>query len=477
MDLPVDINRLLAQGMGPNLHWFPRDISSQRLAAVLVGMANSDGGVVLIGVAPRSVHILGIGDLSETLDTVFQAALMADPPLVLPLPQAIGPEIGRTSSPPPSSPTPQVLVVTVPSGLPHLYNLDGRYLWREGTQTNPIPARQLRQLLLERGIVDFETQTPPGATWADLDPEKIAEYVRLVDLPITTEQAEQTSNLPLLARRGCLTQDLRPTYAALVLFGRDPQRWLPSSTILAARFSGRTFADQYIKREIGGTLPDQLRQAELFVRENLDSTVNLSGLAHRESWALPLEAVRELLVNAVAHRDYNLQGDMIHLNIFSDRLEVHSPGKLPGPVTLDNLLEARFSRNAVIVQMLADMGFIERLGYGLDRVMSLMRQYGLQPPHFEEIGGTFRVTLYAAPQAEPAMQIELPASSDFDLNARQETALGYLARQRRITNREYQDLCPGVHPETLRRDLAELVSKGVLLKIGDKKSTYYILKS
>ena len=481
MDLPVDVNRVLSQSMGPNLHWFPRDISPARLAAVLVGMANTAGGIVLIGVAPRSAHIQGIGDLSETLDRVFQAALMADPPLVLPLPQVIG----QASNLPLFAPTtetvapPRVLMITVPPGLPHLYNLDGRYLWREGTQTNPIPARQLRQLLLERGLIAFEAQLPPGASEVDLDADKIAEYIHLLDFvppldtPLPTGQA---SNLPLLVRRGCLAPDFRPTYAALALFGCDPQRWLPSATILAAHFSGRTFADQYIKREIGGTLPDQLRQAELFVRENLHSNVSLSSLVHRESWALPLEAIREVLVNAVAHRDYNLGGDMIHLNIFSDRLEVHSPGGLPGPVTLDNLLEARFSRNAVIVQVLADMGFIERLGYGLDRVVGLMHQYGLPPPRFEEIGGTFRVTLYTALQAEPPPQSHLTGYPDLNLNTRQEIVLNYLARQRRITNRDYQDLCRDVHPETLRRDLAELVSIGLLLKIGDKKSTYYILK-
>jgi ATP-dependent DNA helicase RecG len=102
----------------------------------------------------------------------------------------------------------------------------------------------------------------------------------------------------------------------------------------------------------------------------------------------------ELLVNAVAHRDYNVQGDNIHLHIFADRLEIQSPGKLPGPVTLENLLEARFSRNAVIAQVLSDLGFVERLGYGLDRVVAVLRQQGMRPPRFEEIAGTFRVTLF-----------------------------------------------------------------------------------
>ena len=261
----------------------------------------------------------------------------------------------------------------------------------------------------------------------------------------------------------------------MLLFGSHPQRWLPTATILAARFSGTGFADRFVKQDITGSLPEQLRQAESFVKSNLQSVVRLVGLTHQETLEYPLEAVRELLVNAAAHRDYNAQGDSIHLNIFSDRLEVTSPGSLPGPVTLDNLLKARFSRNPIIVQLLSDLGFVERLGYGLDRVVSIMWQSGLRPPRFEELAGSFRVTLFNAPLHDVAPP-EIARYRSLDLNPRQEAALNFLLTQRRITNSDYQELCPEVHPESLRRDLADLVSRGVLIKIGDKRATYYILK-
>jgi ATP-dependent DNA helicase RecG len=188
--------------------------------------------------------------------------------------------------------------------------------------------------------------------------------------------------------------------------------------------------------------------------------------------------VRELLVNAVAHRDYNQQGDSIHLHIFSDRLEVSSPGGLPGPVNLENLLDARFSRNAVIAQVLSDLGFVERLGYGLNRVVTVLKQNGYPAPKFEEVGGTFKVTLYSSTE-DIQTDLELPDLSiyaDYNLNPRQERALGYVASHKRISNREYQEICPDVSPETLRRDLAALVKSGILIKVGDKRATYYILK-
>ncbi len=469
---PAGMPTLLKGGMRPDLHWFPEDVSAERLAAVLVGMANTTGGTILVGVAPRSGQVHGVSAPEGILDRVFQAALLAEPTLVLPVPRIQ--KIDHM----------HVVVIFVPRGLPNVYSLEGRYLGRDGAQTNPLPARRLRQLLVERGVVQLEVQTPANACLDDLDPDKVAAYVETLGLP--------ASELPeeVLLRRGCLRRSvaplgksenfrdsLQPTYAALLMFGHHPQQWLPNATILAARFSGTNFADRYLKQDISGTLPDQLRQAEAFVHDNLRRVVRLVGLTHEEVPEYPLDAVRELLVNAVAHRDYNQQGDTIHLNIFADRIEVHSPGGLPGPVTLENLLQARFSRNAVIVQVLSDLGFIERLGYGLDRVVTAMRRSGLRPPRFEEVAGTFRVTLFGESENQnPNSVADLSSFKHMDLNPRQELALMHLNRYQRITNREFQELCPDVHPETLRRDLVDLVSRSVLIKVGDKKATYYILK-
>jgi ATP-dependent DNA helicase RecG len=463
MNTPTISPELLKQGMHERLHWFPEDTPLSRLASVLVGMANTNGGQVILGISPRSGEVIGVREPEAAIDRVSQAALLADPPLVLPIPvsQSVG--------------TNKIVCVTVPVGLPNVYSLDGRYLGREGRQVNPLSARRLRELLMERGVLQFDSEIPADATLDDLDQEKIAEYVAIFS-PSETETQEE-----VLLRRGCLRRDphgaYHPTYAALLLFGRTPQRWLPNASLLAARFLGVSFSDQYIKQEISGTLPEQLHQAETFLRANVRSVVRLVGLTHQEALEYPFEAVRELLVNAVAHRDYSIHGDCIHLHIFADRLEVHSPGTLPGPVTLDNLLEARFSRNAVIVQALADLGFVERLGYGLDRVVTVMRQNNLPPPLFEEAAGAFRVTLFSPAISQPAASLpDLSVYRSLNLNPRQQMALGYIAQNRRITNSDYQALCPDVHPETLRRDLADLVSRGVLIKVGDKKATYYILK-
>ena len=136
----------------------------------------------------------------------------------------------------------------------------------------------------------------------------------------------------------------------------------------------------------------------------------------------------------------------------------------------------RFSRNETIVQVLSDMGFIERLGYGIDRMISLMEAEGLPPPVFQETAAGFQVTLYGHGDALIPTTTDQRRWAHLHLNERQEKALDYLLEKGRITNREYQELCPGVSAETLRRDLADLVDRNLLLRIGDKRGTYYILK-
>ena len=259
----TSIPQLIELGMNSELHWYPDDVTASRMAATLAAMANTRGGTVLVGVSPRGGRIQGVRDPEAVIDRIFQAALLTDPPLVLPFPRT---EIVEGQS---------VLCVTVPAGLPHVYSQEGRFLGRSGKRETPLPARELRALLVERGVIQFESRVPSAATLEDLDFEQVAAYLEALGL------SPETDAHPVLQRRGCLVLsdgELRPTYAALLLFGKYPQQWLPSASVLAARFPGTAFSDEFVKQEIRGTLPEQLRQTETFVRDHLRAVARLVGL-------------------------------------------------------------------------------------------------------------------------------------------------------------------------------------------------------
>jgi len=362
--------------------------------------------------------------------------------------------------------------VEVPPGLPHVYSLDGRYLTRVGDRNRLLSSTELTALLLARGETGFESRAAPGATPDDLDPARVSAYLEILGQPAGDVQK-------LLLARGCLahTADgLVPSYAGILLFGRQPQQFLRHAEIILVRYAGPTMSDEFLRHDAGGVLPDQIRQAEAFVSANVRRGMRIKGLTREETTEYPLPVVREAIVNAVAHRDYAIRGDSIRVLIFSDRLEVYSPGRLPGHVTLDNLMTERFSRNEAIVQILSDLGFVERLGYGIDRMVAAMREAGLPEPIFEETAAGFRVTLRGRGEELVSRDPTAQRWGHRRLNPRQEKALAYLAEHGSITNREFRELCPELSDETIRRELADMVDQGLVMKVGDRKATYYILK-
>ncbi len=467
-----DLWQAIKNGRDTRLDWFGEQTAPATLAAAMAAMANTQGGTLLLGVVGPSASPLGVRDATSVIDRVLQAALSVEPALIIPMPRVLALK-GQN-----------VVVVDIPRGMPHIYALDGRYLQREGTDNNALRPEQLRRLLMRRGATSFEAEAARGATLDDLDWSKAETYAGSLS-GMGTPNTRDT-----LLKRGCLTlldDQLLPTNAGILLFGKDPQRFVQSAEITAARFAGDTMSDTFSRQDILGTLPDQIRRAETFLVDHLRKGVHIRHtMAREENFEYPLEAVRELVVNAVAHRDYSIAGDSIRLFIFRNRMEITSPGRLPGPVTIDNIKDERFSRNPVIVQVLSDMGFIERLGYGVDRVIDLMWQQNLRAPEFTETSGGFRVLLHnqevekqPQPALQPANVTELGGQyNGIEINPRQEAALTYLLVEgnTRITNSDLQTLCPDVHPETIRRDLSDLVTKSILQKMGQKRGSYYVLK-
>ena len=209
------------------------------------------------------------------------------------------------------------------------------------------------------------------------------------------------------------------------------------------RYPGNEMGDEFVRQDIGGPLADQIRQAEAFVVSNMRRGMRIRGLAREENTEYPLPVVREAMVNAIAHRDYSIRGEGIRLLMFNDRLEVYSPGRLPGHVTLANLKDERYSRNEAMVAVLSDMGYIERLGYGIDRMIATMEEAGQPPPVFEETAAGFKVTLQAAGITAMGSQPAASAWQHLMLNERQEQALEYVQRYRAHHQQRLSGACAG----------------------------------
>jgi ATP-dependent DNA helicase RecG len=460
----TDIKKLLSAGAGLRIEMLaPNVANADRMARSLTALANTRGGVLLVPLKPQRKEKVKEVDSEGLRDEAMKALLMCEPRLIVPLPYLVSDSDGESHI---------ALVIEVPEGLPNAYSYEGRYYLRDGARNAIIAARPLRELMLLRGEGTWESSSPSGSSKEDLNWKAIEDYASKLNGAIALGEDSAEA---LMLTRGCVvgSRKLKPTYAGLLLFGKQPQRWIKGAQVLAARFKGSEMEDAFARQAIGGTLPEQIRKAEAFLIENMSVQSNMKSWQRSDEAPYPASALREAVVNAVAHRDYRLTGSQIHVFMFADRVEVKSPGKLPGHVTLKNLLRERYSRNEALVQVLSDMGFIERLGYGIDRMLRVMKERNQPEPNFEETDGGFIVSLFAKKGASEKLQEALPQNAQ---QLRLQKMIVFLKEHGRITNRDYQEISPDVNPETLRRDFVDLVERGVVMRVGDKRGTYYILK-
>ena len=233
----------------------------------------------------------------------------------------------------------------------------------------------------EGRLIRYDIKAVPDTDFASLDKEWLGNYFRVVlkrDAPnARDEQAWQQLllNLDLLTE---IEGRIYATVAGLLLFGQNPNRRLPQAGITAAAFPGREKDYAAVDQEwIRGLLASMrsLRRRPLekgvidravdFVERNAGAFAWLEGARRRRKKALPRDAVREAIVNAVAHRDYSISGTDIEISLYADRLEVISPGRLPNGVTIEKMMEGdRAARNELIKEILRDYGYVEHWGMG-----------------------------------------------------------------------------------------------------------------
>ncbi|CAG0937058.1 hypothetical protein TFLX_05964 [Thermoflexales bacterium] len=450
---------ILKAGPGQLVEYLP-DLDVEALAETLVAFANGDGGTVVMGL---DEHGKPTGRVypEDVESALRRAEIKCRPPIHTGWEQI---ELAGAA----------VIAVSVPRSAELHSMSDGRVVIRMGAENRPLAGDAIRQLAATKSSGEFEMEVVPGARRSDLDDEVIAEYLTKRE----ERQRKRVTATPdeLLHEIGALDIQGNPTVAGLLLFGRNPQQFLPQTGLVFVKFIGTEPRGEgglpgYGRREeITGPLARVIEGAWDVVWEEMHVGAVVKGLEREERTEYPPFAVRECLVNAVCHRDYRLKGRRIEIRMFADRMEVISPGGLPGFITVDNLVEEHFSRNPRLVSGLFQWGYIEELGLGIDRMIEEMTQAGHHPPQFKALPYSFTVTLSNIKERRAVPHWEKT------MNERQARALTYLRERGQITNREYQQLCPDVSAETLRLDLSDLVDRGVVMRIGAKKGTYYILK-
>jgi len=317
----------------------------------------------------------------------------------------------------------------------------------------------------------FDAAACLRATMRDIDDKRIEWFLRTArrerrfSLKQTATPVEILTHLNLLDGR-------RPSNAAILLFGRNPQHYLPVAEVKCLHFHGTEIKKPIPSYQLfKGTLFEQVDQAVDFVLAKVARTVAARdrGPETAVKYELPKPAISEAIVNAVAHRDYTSNAG-VQVMLFADRLEVWNPGELPPSLTPEDLRSAHSSipRNPLIADPLFLAHYIEKAGTGTLDMIAACVAAGLPEPAFEQRGGQFVTILWRDWMTESIL-------ADLGLSARHIDVVNRVRMKGRINNAEYREVY-GVSKPTATRDLDHLRLKQILIKVGRTgRGTYYVL--
>jgi ATP-dependent DNA helicase RecG len=357
---PDELRKRIARGENLTTEFKVAGIHPDDLAASLVAFANSDGGDLFFGVSDRgeTAGKTELDALGRQIDNVSRSNCL--PPVTV-VPEQV--EIDGK----------RFLVVHVPRGeeRPYATNRGVHYVRTFSGRRQAARAEILRLFQASESLLS-DDQVVHGTGASDLDFSYFERFLlqaygkKLEDFLVPRDQLLRNLRL---ARNGHLTA------AGLLLFGRDVQRFLPHAQVNAARFPGNELADApEDRKDFGGKLADQLDSALGFVNLHLRVRHEIRGMEPERFPELPQEALREVLVNALVHRDYTVRGP-VRLLVFSDRVEVHSPGRPPNTVDVEAMkLGTHVPRNPILLTHFAKMGYVTSLGTGIPRVFKLVTE-------------------------------------------------------------------------------------------------------
>lgn len=393
----TDLAESIRNGESSFVDFESADLTPEGLAMVLVGFLNHEGGHVFLGVEGDG-SVSGLdrdpGGVEEWITQVGRDRVR---PAIIPTWQSV-----------PWDDATVVGVVSVPADAPDRpYRAKRCGSWitgvRAGTRTRDASPEEEKSLYRRSGSRRYGAGPVVGSALGALDRRRLGDYFGRVLGRGTPGPSDTESWTSLLRHVGLLAGPpgrSSATVDGMLLFGLEPKRYLPQSGIRARCFAGADL-DCPVRDDLnpagaltpliavgGSTLePGLVDRALDFVRRNTSPVGHFEGGRQTDGGDYPFEVVREVIVNALVHRDYSILGTDVDLLVFSDRLEVRNPGRLPNTVTAEGIREGmRYARNQTLVNVMRDYGYVDARGMGVRaKVIPGMKEHnGTEPALIEE---------------------------------------------------------------------------------------------
>ena len=444
-----ELKHILEQGEGKTIE-FKENFGKEAIQTA-GSFANTTGGYIIIGVDKKG-NVKGVSISKESLNNWGNRITQLSEPTLIPDLQSI--KIDERT----------LVIISIKEFPLKPVSINGRCYKRVDASNKILTPAEISEMHLQSTGTTWDAMPCPNTNLDDIEIKKVEEYISRTRDTGRRHFKEKEDIRKILYKLN-LIQDDKPSWAAIIAFGK---RLPMQAKVKCGRIRGTsTIVDDFV---VDAPLLDQVEEVMNYMKRVLKLTYSISGKAKRdEIWEYPLDAIREVVTNAICHRDYSSSTE-IQIKIFDDRLTVFNPGALPLGMSIEKLMDPNHNsipRNRLIAMLFYDTGLIERYGSGIQRILDDCHKHKFPIPKFDELERGFQVIFYKDIYTEEYLM-------EKDLNERQIKAIMYIKKKGKITNKEYRNLS-GLSDEGARIDLKDLISKGFVKLIGSGRGTYYTL--
>ena len=360
----ADLRILVQEGEGTTLEF--KEALSSNLARELVAMANTIGGKILLGVRDDGT-IAGVRDTNVLRARIQDIARNCDPPV-------------------------RVLVASVDHVLVvHVHESDAKpvqcsdgFFWRQGAVTQKLSREEIRDFFRAEGAIRFDLAPCPRFRYPqDFDREKYKAWLRLSGITGRPRTEDVLVNIEAAERSG---GKLIFRNAGVLFFARNVRHFFDQAYITCLLAKGTDKVHVLDRKDFDGGIAADIEDAMRFIERNTRTAWRIESLRRQNIPEYPMGALREAVTNAVMHRDWFMDGANVFVELYTDRIEVSSPGGLPKGMKLSDLGKKSIRRNGLIADLLHRIDFIEKAGTGIKRIRDEAKAQGCPEPTFEETG-------------------------------------------------------------------------------------------
>ena len=405
----------------------------------ICGFANAQGGKIYIGKDDNG-NVTGVADYKDLMEKIpnkikNQLGITADVNLLQ--------EDGKHF----------IEIVVQPYSVP--ISLRGRYFYRSGSVKQELAGAALNEFLLKRAGQTWDNVIEERATLADIDEASIKKYLRKAETGGRLPDADGLTTEELLEKLR-LAENGKLKRAAIVLFGKDPGKFYPNTFVKIGKFEDDDFTIHFQEVEEGNVIEVLEKVLRTLDYKFIIKNISFEGMNRVETLEYPVPALREMLLNALVHRNY--MGAPTQFRVYDNKLQLWNHGTLPVGITLDKLSKSHssFPRNPILAEACFKCGYIDSWGSGIMKIVNSCKAAGLPTPSLEEDMGGFMVKLFKDRFSKEQLE-------KLGLNDRQMRVIEYVKKKGKITNAEYQQL-NNVSKPTATRDLQELTDNFKILK-------------